>query len=65
MEEAILVDRVKALEDICKELQRQINNLDRNKVERMWYPYINPNQWPNQPFTYPYNTITCSTGEKV
>ena len=63
-----LIRRFKELEDKVAELQKHVANLERNKTDKITYPYIPPSYtWPQytnqQPAMYP--TVTCSTGEKI
>lgn len=53
-----LEDRIQDLEDRIRSMQLQINNLERNKTDKITYPYINPGVVYTQPYYYPY-TITC------
>lgn len=63
-----LVRRFRELEDKVAELQKHVANLERNKTDKITYPYIPPSYtYPQQPTMYPHSfpNIICSTGEKV
>lgn len=62
-----LVRRFRELEDKVAELQKHVANLERNKTDKITYPYIPPSYTYPHPATYPHSfpNIICSTGEKV
>lgn len=53
-----LVRRFRELEDKVAELQKHVANLERNKTDKITYPYIPPSYTYPLPATYPHSFPT-------